>query len=169
MHTTVLQTRRIWSKLLPAEFIASCFGVCVTPRALQTATWLGGRRLEAVLSGMVMVHRFFFLEQHFMCVVLTQPEGSPSMRNLVPTKTSTTQHRVQLESSPLDSPHQHNGPLHLQLNLARFGFCPPTSTMGENWEIKHLRDLPDFMFPEKQYVGLRVFWPCTASVLGGMW
>lgn len=113
--------------------------------------------------------QIFFLEQRFMCVVLTQPEGSPSMRNLVPTKTSTTQHRVQLESSPLDSPHQHNRPLHLQINLARFGFCPPNSTMGENWEIKHLRDLPDFMFPEKQYVGLRVFWPCTASVLGGMW
>ena len=36
-------------------------------------------------------------------------------------KTSTTQHRVQLGSSPLDGSHQHKWPLHVQGRQALLG------------------------------------------------
>lgn len=90
------------------------------------------------------------------------------MRNLVSVKTSATQHRVQLGSTPFDGPRQHKWPLTSagKTSPAGFGLSPPASTMGKSWEIKHLRDSPDFMFPEKQHVGPMVFWPCTVPVLG---
>lgn len=82
--------------------------------------WLGGRgcRQYPHVWGCCTD---LFLEQRFMCVVLTWPEGSPSMRNLVPLKTSTMQHGVQLGSSPLNGSHQHKWPLHLEGRQALLG------------------------------------------------
>lgn len=64
----------------------------------------------------------FFLEQHFMCVALIQPNGNPSIGNLVPLKINIVQHRVQ-QTSRFTSAQVDLTPAG-NTSLARFGIYP---------------------------------------------